>query len=83
MAFPIIAAVAGQAIVQVMTKPWPWIIIGIWFAASKVDFGLLATDVKNTILQFWWLAILTIVLLIVRRYLILLVKREKSASRKE
>lgn len=83
MALPILAALGGQALVQVFTKPWPWIIIGTWFVTSKVDIGGIATEAKNTIFNLWWLVLLTLLLLIARQYLFLLAEKEKSARRGE
>ena len=79
MALPIVAAVAGQAIVQVFTKPWPWVIAGAWFITSNPKLGILASEARSTVYNLWWLVLLTITLLIVRQYLILMVAREKSA----
>ena len=75
MALPIIAGLAGQAILHAFSKPWPWIIIGTWFVASHIDLGLLATEFRDTIFRPWWLVAFTIFLLIVLQYIKLLNKK--------
>lgn len=80
---PIIIALAAQAIVQVFTKPWPWIVIVGWFAASSFDFGVLAEEAREHIFRLWWLVVVIMVLLILRQYLILLSERERGKSHRE
>lgn len=61
---PIAAAVA-QGATHVLTKPWPWAFLGLWFVASKIDMGILAQEARNTIWSLWWVVALIIVGLIV------------------
>ena len=80
---PIFAALAAQALVQVFTKPWPWLIIVGWFAASNFDFGVFAAEARDQIFRLWWLVVAIIILLIVRQYLVFLSERERGKGRRE
>lgn len=60
---PIAAAVA-QGAAHVLTKPWPWAFLGIWFAVSSFDFGIFAQEARDTIWSLWWVVALIIIGLI-------------------
>lgn len=61
---PIAAAVA-QGATHVLTKPWPWVFLGMWIVASKFDFGIFAQEARDTIWSLWWVVALIIIGLIV------------------
>lgn len=60
-----IAAAVAQGTAHILTKPWPWVFLGFWFAASKFDFGIFAQEARDTIWSLWWIVALIIIGLIV------------------
>lgn len=62
MAFPlVILGVFGKAIVQVLTKPAPWLLVLGWVVVSKFDFGLFAEEARETLLSLWWVVVLILI----------------------
>lgn len=68
MAIPVLGVVAilAQASGHVLTKPWPWLLVGAWFAAAKIDFGILREAVSETIASLWWVIVLILLASILR-----------------
>jgi hypothetical protein len=66
MAFPLIpiAAAVAHGTAHVLTKPWPWVFVGLWVVASKFDFGVFKSEVQDTLWSLWWVVALIIVGLI-------------------
>lgn len=62
MAAPILIGIVGQALVQALTKPWPWLSLLGFFIVSKIDFGVFADEVRETIWGLWPFVILVILL---------------------
>lgn len=62
MAAPILIGILGQALVQAVTKPWPWLTLLGFFAVSKFDFGVLAKEVRVTVWGLWPFVVLVILL---------------------
>lgn len=62
MAAPILIGFFGQALVQAVTKPWPWLTLLGFFIVSKFDFGVFADEVRETIWGLWPFVILVILL---------------------
>lgn len=60
---PIATAIA-QGTAHVLTKPWPWVFLGAWFAVSNFDGGVFAKEVRDTIWSLWWVVALIIIGLI-------------------
>ena len=81
MAAPILIGFLGQALVQAVTKPWPWLTLLGFFAVSKFDFGVLAEEVRVTVWGLWPFVTLVILLwfalLAFRSYLELLRSKKK------
>lgn len=67
MALPLIpiATAVVHGATHVLTKPWPWAVVGLWFVASKLDVGVLAQEARDTIWSLWWVVALIVVGLIV------------------
>lgn len=78
MPLPVIAAgLLGQAILHVVTKPWPWLVLIGWFVAAKIDIGVLATETRDWLFRLWWAWVVVLALLVIREYLRLRVAQEK------
>lgn len=52
MPFVILAAL-GQGLVQVLTKPWPWLLLAGWLVAAQFDIGLFAAGVRASLWELW------------------------------
>lgn len=59
---PLLIGVFGQAIIQVITKPWPWMIGLGFFVVSKFDLGIFAEEVRETVWDFWPFVVLILLL---------------------
>lgn len=59
MALPLAPIIAG-AIVQVFTKPWPWVLVIGWLVVAKFDPGIFRKEVVATVSSLWWVVILII-----------------------
>ncbi|SNR62348.1 hypothetical protein SAMN06265370_11327 [Puniceibacterium sediminis] len=81
MAVPVLIGFLGQALVQAVTKPWPWLTLLGYFALSKFDLGVFAKEVRSTIWGLWPFVILIVMLwfalLFFRSYLELSRGKEK------
>lgn len=81
MAVPIIAGLLGQAILQAVSKPWPWLTLLGFFAVSQFDLGVFAEEVRITIWGLWPFVVLVILmwfaLLFFRSYLELSSQKKK------
>lgn len=62
MAAPILIGLVGQALVQAVTKPWPWLTLVGFFIISNFDFGVFADEVRETLWGLWPFVILVILL---------------------
>lgn len=82
MALPVIAAgVIGQAIVQVITKPWPWMFLLGWIAVSKFDFGIFADEVRATLWSLWPFVLLLIFGFFVVKIIAVVVNKKTSDAK--
>lgn len=63
MTLPIIpiALAIAQGTAHVLTKPWPWAFLGLWFVTSKIDIGLIAQEARDTIWSLWWVVALIVI----------------------
>jgi hypothetical protein len=59
---PVIAAILGQALIQAVTKPWPWLALLGYFAIAKFDLGVAAEEFQKTVWSLWPFVILVIAL---------------------
>lgn len=62
MAAPVLIGILGQAMVQAVTRPWPWLTLLGFFAVSKFDFGVFADEIRITIWSLWPFVVLVILL---------------------
>lgn len=77
---PILAAFAG-GMGQVLTKPWPWVTVAAWFAVSRVDFGVLRDEARDTIFSLWWLIPLIFLSLGARQAMVV-IAQERGKTRR-
>ena len=61
-AVPVFLPLIGQAVVQALTKPWPWISLFGYLAISNVSWAGLAEEFRNTIWSLWPFVLLIIFL---------------------
>lgn len=63
MPFPLVPVITvlGQATVQVMTKPAPWIFFASWLILSNFDLSVFSTEVRTTFASLWWVVVLVLV----------------------
>lgn len=47
--------------VQILTKPWPWIAILGWFAVAKFDLGVFGDELRKSLWSMWPFVLLAIV----------------------
>lgn len=59
---PLLVGILGQAIIQIMIKPWPWVIGFCFFAVSKFDLGIFAEEVRETVWGLWPFVVLVLLL---------------------
>lgn len=52
----------GQALVQAVTKPWPWLTLIGFFALAKFDLGVFREEFTATLWELWPFVILVILL---------------------
>ena len=62
MAAPILIGIVGQALVQAVTKPWPWLTLLGFVLISKFDFGVFADEVREMIWGLWPFVVLILLL---------------------
>ena len=62
MAIPVIplTVAIAQGAAHVLTKPWPWVFIGLWFVSSKFSWSVFSEEVQNIIWSLWWVVALII-----------------------
>lgn len=65
---PVLTVVAS-ATVQVVTKPWPWLLLAVWVVASQFDLGVFAEESRRTLASLWWLVALIVAGGVAREYL--------------
>lgn len=67
MAIPVIplAVAIAQGVAHVLTKPWPWVFIGLWLVSSKFSWSVFSEEVQNIIWSLWWVVALIILGMIV------------------
>jgi hypothetical protein len=65
MPFLILAAI-GQGLVHVLTKPWPWLLLGAWLLATQFDFGVFAEGVRLSLWSLWPLILAILVASVLR-----------------
>jgi hypothetical protein len=58
MAAPVIAALVGQALVQAITKPWPWVTLFAYLAVAKFNWSAAAEEFRRTVWDLWPFVIL-------------------------
>ena len=56
MPFLILAAI-GQGLVAILSKPWPWLLLAAWLAATQFDFGVFAEGVRLSLWSLWPLVV--------------------------
>ena len=59
-------ALLVPALVQVLTKPWIYVLVISWFVVSRFNIGIFATEARDTILSLWPLLIIFLVFLLLR-----------------
>lgn len=77
----LIAGALGQAVIQVATKPWPWIAVVGLFAVGKFDLGVFADEVQRTIWSLWPFVILMILAWIAIAFIRIYVTQNKHKDR--
>jgi hypothetical protein len=81
MPAPVVAAILGQALIQAVTKPWPWLALAGYLAVAKFNWGAAAEEFRRTVWDLWPFVILLIVLwfglLFYRSYLELSRRKQK------
>ena len=62
MPLPIVAAVFGNAVFHILTKPGPWIAVAGFVIASKFNLGVFADELRTTVWSFWPFVLLAMIL---------------------
>lgn len=62
MAAPILIGIFGQALVQAVTKPWPWLTLFGFVVIARFNLGLFADEARKTIWELWPFVVLVILL---------------------
>lgn len=73
----IVAGLLGQAIVQVLTKPWPWAMLVGWLIVTRFDFHVFGDEVRKTAASLWWVFILLFAFLLAREYVRLRLQKRR------
>ena len=63
MAIPVLALLAllARTATSVVTRPTIWLVLFAWFAVSKFDVGIAASQLQQSITDLWWLVVLILV----------------------
>ena len=62
MAAPILIGILGSALVQAVTKPWPWLTLFGFFLVTKFNFGNFLGEFSKTVKELWPFVLLVIFL---------------------
>lgn len=49
-----IAVATAHGTVQILTKPWPWVLFVSWLVIAGIDLGVLSAEVRQTVQSLWW-----------------------------
>lgn len=62
MVAPVLIGILGQALIQAVTKPWPWLTLLGFVALSKFDLGVFSEEIVVTVWGLWPFVLLIIAL---------------------
>ncbi len=80
MAVPVIlvASILGNALIQIATKPWPWLLISGYILVAKFNIGNFSNEVVETVNRLWWVVVLILIVSLLKVIVPAYLSRTKS-----